>query len=284
MRYAARLMRPLVSPTIIAHSGAALYPLRLRVSGGRRGACGSGQTLGLRTARRWAMLSIATDARHAAPPLGAWRERMQEMGHCAPLQARAARGDGCLWQALIFLPQGGSAMIRSLLVITMVIAFAASQIALIACSNEDPQQTYEAAALANYRINQYGEYVLWGIDYGADYGADLTSDARARAESIGRNAANRAFDAAMEAIESEFEYAVAADAAILSFDEYLGNEYSNAYPDENDEITEEAYDELLFAIYVAVERADQVKSEAAERAGNAIVSAVNAAISAADIE
>ena len=178
-------------------------------------------------------------------------------------------------------------MIRSLLVITMVIAFAASQLALIACSNEDPQQTYEAAALANYRINQYGEYVLWGIDYGADYGADLTSDARARAESIGRNAANRAFDAAMEAIESEFEYAVAADAAILSFDEYLGNEYSNAFPDENDEITEEAeqaYDELLFAIYVAVERADQVKSEAAERAGNAIVSAVNAAISAADIE
>lgn len=234
------------------------------------------------------MLSIATDARHAAPLPGRGASGMQEMGHCAPLQARAARGDGCLWQALIFLPQGGSAMIRSLLVITMVIAFAASQIALIACSNEDPQQTYEAAALANYRINQYGEYVLWGIDYGADYGADLTSDARARAESIGRNAANRAFDAAMEAIESEFEYAVAADAAILSFDEYLGNEYSNAYPDENDEITEEeaeqAYDELLFAIYVTVERADQVKSEAAERAGNAIVSAVNAAISAADIE
>lgn len=238
------------------------------------------------------MLSIATDARHAAPPLGAWRERMQEMGHCAPLQARAARGDGCLWQALIFLPQGGSAMIRSVLVITMVIAFAASQLALIACSNEDPQQTYEAAALADYRISQYGEYVFWGIDWGIDdgaaLGADLTSSARARAESIGRDAASRAFDAAIEAIESEFEYAVAADAAILSFDEYLGNEYSNALSDENDEITkeeaEQAYDELLFAIYVAVERADQVKSEAAERAGNAIVSAVNAAISAADIE
>lgn len=201
---------------------------------------------------------------------------MQEMGHCAPLQARAARGDGCLWQALIFLPQGGSAMIRSLLVITMVIAFAASQLALTACSNEDPQQTYEAAALADYRISQYGEYSLWGIDDGAALGADLTSSARARAESIGRDAASRAFDAAIEAIESEFEYAVAADAAILSFREYLGNEYV-FNPDR-------AYDEMLFAIYIAVERAAQVKTEAAERAGNAIVSAVNAAISAADIE
>ena len=150
----------------------------------------------------------------------------------------------------------------------MVIAFAASQLALIACSNEDPQQTYEAAALANYGINQFG----WVTGYGAAYGDDLTSNARSRAESTGRNAADRAFDAAMEAIESEFEYAVVADAAILSFGEYLGN----AYPDENDE--------LLFAIYIAVERAAQVKTEAAERAGNAIVAAVNAAISAADIE
>lgn len=38
-----------------------------------------------------------------------------------------------------------------------------------------------------------------------------------------------------------------------------------------------------FSIHIAIEQAVQVKSEAAERAGNAIVAAVDAAISAAGL-
>ena len=170
--------------------------------------------------------------------------------------------------------KGVLAMTRSLLIITMVIAFAASQSALVACNNEDSRQTYEAAALADYAVSLINKYQLGGID-GSALGSDLTPDARAAAESIGRNAANSAFDAAMEAIAGEFEYAVVVDAAARSFSEYLIENAGLILINET---------QLAFAIYIASERTAQLKSEAAERAGNAVVAAVDAAIDAEDIE
>lgn len=174
-------------------------------------------------------------------------------------------------------------MVRSLMIITMVVAFAASQFALVACNTKDPRQTYEAAALAHHAISQFGEYWWFFGPQDVSFSeSDLAPNARSTAESVGKNAANSAFDAAMEAIEGEFEYAVVVDAAVLSLNEYLSNEYM----DENNEfgpLFNEFYDEVGFSIHVAIEQAVQVKSEAAERAGNAIVAAVDAAISAAGL-
>ena len=90
MRYAARLMRPLVLPTIIAHSGAALYPLRLRVSGGRGG---EGGDAGLAD----------------RPPMGYALHRHRRPPRCAPSRGvaranarngplRPLAGSRCAWR------------------------------------------------------------------------------------------------------------------------------------------------------------------------------------------